>query len=137
PLTCALSGCKPVSASAVMVLPEPLSPIIPKRSPRLSVKLTSLTAAYWAKRTARLATSSKDIGISLPQSRVDGIAQPIPGEVECDHDGHDAQARRQCQPGMHEKQALRIPQHQPQACSGGLRAQANIAQSRLGQDAQR
>src|SRR5215217_7997840 len=124
PIT-APSGNRPVTARAVSVLPDPLSPIMPKRSPRCSEKLTSATASLAPKRTDSPETSSKDIGISLPQSGVDGVTQSVAGNIERNDDQHDCQARHQRQPRMDQEQALCAPQHQAKARFRRLRPETN------------
>src|SRR5690606_15648070 len=137
PETTAPSGNRPEMASAVMVLPEPLSPIMPKRSPRSSDRLTSETTSFVPKRMESWDSSSKDIGISLPQPGIERVAQAVARNVECDDDEHDSHARHQRQPRMDKEDALRIFQHQAQARRRRLCPQPDIRKSGLGQDPQR
>src|SRR5690606_28001092 len=93
PFNVAPSGRSPMTARADMVLPEPLSPMMPKRWPLPITKLTSSSTGVSPNETVRLSTLSNATDASdTTQPGVELVAQTIAREVECDDDKDDRDA---------------------------------------------
>ena len=101
PLTTALSGNSPISASAVTDLPQPDSPTRPSVSPRSSEKLTPRTASAGPRlvlsRTRKIVDFDQRRccrSSPLPrQPRIEQIAQPVAQQIEAQHRDRDRNAR--------------------------------------------
>src|SRR5690348_180638 len=128
PVTTALSGSNPISASAVTDLPQPDSPTSPSVSPRLSAKLTPRTADAGPRlvlsRTPRPSTSIRGaltgpLISPLPrQSGIEQVAQSVTEKIEAEHGNGDSSTGIDREHRRLEQQRLCIVQH---AAPGRLR----------------
>src|SRR6266700_5112375 len=98
-------GTRPMSESAVMLLPQPDSPTSASVSFRPSVNPTPRTAGYQVPpmRNSVVRSSTTRAGSALrslmAEPRIGRIAQAVAEHVEAQHDHEDRQAREHREPG--------------------------------------
>src|SRR5688572_2792580 len=131
PLNCTLPSARPFLASRPMtdmkiwLLPEPDSPTMPRVSPALIAKLTSLTArtvpsgvekVVLRLRTSRMAVMRRGSSTVLG---VEGVAQPVADEIEAEQGDRQHGGRPEQRPGrdLHDFRALA---HQSSPTGGRL-----------------
>src|SRR5436190_8957126 len=106
----------PSSASEVTLFPQPDSPTSPSVSPGSIEKETPLTA--WTgprdvrKRTCRSSTASS-ASATVPQLRVERLAQAVADQVEAEHRDHDRDSREDREERRTLEIAVDLGQHRP------------------------
>src|SRR6202034_3478550 len=137
PEACAPSGVSPISASAVIVLPEPDSPTTPRLSPSASendVRSTTRCDPPGAGRsTASSATSSSILGSRL-QFRIERVAQAVAEKIEAEHAERDRDAGIERESRRVVENVLGVGEHLAPGCLRRLGAEAEVGERRLGQD---
>src|SRR6056297_1775791 len=101
PVTLRVGGNRPISASEVIDLPDPLSPTRPRISPGSMAKETPRTiSGPWRTVTTRFSTLSirPSSAYHFTESRVHPVAQRIAHEVQGKSRQNDHQARPEQQP---------------------------------------
>src|SRR3990170_953668 len=92
-----LYGRRPMSARAVVVLPQPLSPARPIASPCSTSKEAPSTActvpAFVVNSTVRSRTSSRRATSPPPEARVQNLVERVSEQVEAEHEEDDAESR--------------------------------------------
>ena len=130
------AASRPMTASAVTDLPQPLSPTRQCVSPRRTVQVDARAPPRCApKRTRRPATSSTAAQTS--PAGAEQVAQPVAEQVDAQHQHEQRDARHHDHPGVEEHVVLALGDHQPPARQRRRHAEAEEGQHRLEQDRQR
>src|SRR6202167_5612714 len=140
PETCAPSGVRAISASAVIVLLEPDSPTTPRLSPSPSENdVRSTTRCNPLGVPTSTASSETSSSMSAPglQFRIERVAQSVAKQVETQNAERDRNARIERESGGVVEDVLGVGEHLAPRGLRRLRAEAEIRERRLGENGDR
>src|SRR5438874_2341935 len=109
PVTRALAGSRPVSASAVTLLPQPDSPTSASTSRPDTSKLAESTASTGPSSVRKRTVRSRTRSTALPG--VQRVAQPVPEQVQRERQRHNGHPREHRHPRTVAEQRLGAGQH--------------------------
>src|ERR1700757_4271799 len=92
-----------MTANAVVVFPQPLSPARPSASPSPSSNETPWTARTvpaWVVYSMKRSLTSRRPSLPPPEARVQDLVEGVPEQVEPEHEEDDAEARDDEPPGV-------------------------------------
>src|SRR3954452_10395270 len=127
---------------AVTVLPQPLSPTTPSVSPRLSARSTPSTACTTPSSVSKYVLSPRISSRRWPLvcnnsdhfAWVEGVAQPVPDEIDRQHGKKNCAAGKQRPMRRDVEIVLGVVEDAPPARGVGREAEAKKRQGRLGDD---
>src|SRR5271163_536847 len=137
PETTAPSGSSPIKASAVIVLPEPDSPTIPRLSPadaENDISRTTRRGPRGVGRSTARSTTSSSISAPRPQTRIERVAQSVAEQIESEHAERDREAGEDRQSRRHVHPGLRVGEHPAPGGERRLRAEPEVGERGFGEN---
>src|SRR5438132_829717 len=126
------NSTRPISASAVTLLPDPDSPTQPTTSPTSSVRSipsTAMTGAASAPNsTRRSSISTRAMRLLSLELWIERVAQPVAHEIESEHGDENRETRESHHPGRALDELERVGEHRAPLGRRRLRPQAEEAQ---------